>query len=205
MPPLDEIRSAFLRKPWKRVKNSSQEVIPPFAVMRVVSSAIIDGEVVVTVAKPNTTFISEYLVNGPWAIGSGSSDEGLATDLSESGLVLFGTGTPAVGEEWGPEPSQWYLKKYRYGFRIKGSTYTFGDYTAVVGKQFAVCNFIGKADGNISAGSSGTLDLYDGNQADMSMTQAVTNRTGLQIDDTKWAKGTYMGSTAFAEPWECPA
>lgn len=203
MPPLDEIRSAFLRKPWKRVKNSSGEVVPPFAVMRVVSSEIVDGEVVVTIAKPNTTFLSEYLVNGPWAIGSGSSDEGLATDLSESGLVLYGTGSPAVGEEWGPEPSTWTLKKYRYGFRIKGSTTTFGANLVVVANQFEVVTFRGVTDSSHAKDATGTISVIDGNSADTTLNVSSVLNVFADVATTKRVGVTIWGGTPHLTSAEC--
>jgi hypothetical protein len=202
-----DIRAPFWRKPWKRVKNSSGEAIPPYAVMRVVSSEVSDGSLLITVAKPNTTFLSEYLVNGPWAIGSGASDEGLATDLSESGLVLYGTGSPAVGEEWGPEPSTWTLKQYRYGFRIKGSTQAYGSNSCVVAQQIGVQTFLCKSNEEITAdGDTGAISVYDSNQADITGVDisGAINRTGITFTNATWGKATAWGAKVYVEPWECP-
>lgn len=204
MPPFD-FRSPYLRRPWRRVVNSSGETIPPFAVMRVVSVTVTDGELVTTVAKPDTTFTSTYLVNGPLAIASSSTAGGWATTLAEGGLVLYGTGSPTLGEEWGPEQGTWTLKRYRYGFKIEGGTQTYGANLAVVARQFEVKRVLAKANGAIAAdGSSGTAHVYDLNQADTSMDVTCVNRTGLAWDDATWGE-VMIGTPNFGLPWECPA
>ncbi len=76
----------MVRDRWPlRVKNSSGEVIHPFSVVLITSVTASNNEMLFTVRKPNAASTdfnwNQYLVTGPYAIGAGSSDEGLATDL----------------------------------------------------------------------------------------------------------------------------
>jgi hypothetical protein len=169
----------------------------------VVSSTVTDGEIVTTVGKPNTTFLSEYLVNGPLAIGSGSTDEGWATTLAEGGFALYGTGSPAVGEEWGPEPSTWTLKRYRYGFKIEGGTQTYGANLAVVARQFEVVTFYGQTDAAITKGSTGTVSVFDGNNTDTTLNVSSVQNRFADVAITKKVGVTIWGGTPHLTSAEC--
>lgn len=113
-------RAPFFRRSWVRVQNAAQEVIPPYAVMRITGGTSIDGEIVYTVAKPNATKQRWYLVNGMFQIANSSTAEGVATFLTNGGFVLYdtGDGTPANGETWGAENGQWSLAKGKPGFTM---------------------------------------------------------------------------------------
>src|SRR5688500_15942732 len=113
-----DLRAPFFRKPWVRIRNQANEDIPPFAVLRIAGATQSEGEIVYTVAKPNTTFYRWYLVNGPVALPYGADHaDGWGTFLTAGGYVLYDSAdTPSLGESWGPQNGSWELKKYRYGF-----------------------------------------------------------------------------------------
>jgi hypothetical protein len=154
-------RNPFVQNPWKRFTNASGETIPPFSVMRITGATNNNGEITFTVAKPNSTFCTDYLINGPLAVATGK--DGIGTTLAQAGYVAYDTGTPAYGEEWGAKNGQWTLNKNRPGFIIEGGLKTSAGVTAVVARQHIVTDLIGKADSTISQGSSaGTVSIYMG-------------------------------------------
>lgn len=200
MNPLDQ-RWQMVRDRWPiRVKNGSGETIPPFSVLRITSCTFTNNEKVYTVAKPNTTFYRRYLVSGPFAIGSGSSDEGLAGYLSEGGPVQCDA-TPAIDESWGPKSGQWSLAKWRYGFTIDGGSTTFNSTTVALAVQHQVNLIYGQTQGAISKGNAGTIEVFDGNNTIItSTTVSATNRFANVADDKKvlcnWIGGTWLLSAA---------
>lgn len=130
-----DLRRALFHKWPIRVRNSSGVVAPPGACMRIASAVAVDGELVFTCAKPNATQQNRYLVNGPFEIGTGSSDEGIASALADPGYVMYDTGSPAVNEEWGPEDGEWALTTSGTGFTISGGTTTLAGNTVVSAVQ----------------------------------------------------------------------
>ena len=130
-----DIRKALFFRTPLRVRNGQGTVIPPFAVLRIVSATKIDGELVFTVAQPNSTPQNVYLVNGPFAIGIGSTDEGRATTLCEPGYVIYSSGAPAVNQEWGPSSGSWAISDSGTGFMITGGTETMAGNTVVSAVQ----------------------------------------------------------------------
>lgn len=188
-------------------RNDSGETIPAFAVMRVLPSVSLGSIPMIAVGKPNSTFKRRYLVNGPFPVSgaSGQNTFGLGTWADQSAYVLYDdANTPAEGEEWGPSNGSWKIKKYRYGFHILGGA-TGGD-TDLVGCYQAVVNqFLGKADADITSGSTGTVSIYDGNEADTSDSEAgVKNRTEITASSNTWVRCVFLGGKWFLEPWECP-
>lgn len=180
-------------------RNTSGEEIPPYGIMRVTGAELSAGLPVITVAKPSTTFQRLYLVNGPLRVGSGSTCTGIGTWLNDAGYVLYDTGTPAVGESWGPKASQWSLTKWRYGFTIQGAVDATG--LKVVATQAEVNAFIGLTDSSVSKGATGTVSIYDGNDADTTDNMAsVANRyanvgSGKKVD-VSWRGGKWYMTAA---------
>lgn len=198
MNPLD-LRWQMVRDRWPlRVKNSSGEVIPPHSVLRVTNWANSDNEILYTVAKPDATYRWQYLVSGPFAIGAGSSAEGLATFLSSGGLVYYNSGTPAYGERWGPTASQWYLTQHRPGFHVQGAgTTTFNSKNLLCAVQLPPGEVRVQNDsgGAVAAAGSATMGIYGG--------AAGTTDTGLEVTLTNgtsvsWATTKYGFATADA-------
>lgn len=102
---------------WLPVYNTESIPIPPFAVMRTTG---IDSDGIYQVAQPNADSMTEVLINGPVSIPPLTKGSGHRTDPAQ---VLIETidGTPAVGNDYGTEASNWKLRKNKTGFRVLGS------------------------------------------------------------------------------------
>lgn len=78
-------------------RNDSGETVPAFGCMRVTDAETDANRYVIVIGKPNSTG-GPFVFNGPREVADG--EYGIAF----SGIVkaYFTTGTPAVGEVWGP-------------------------------------------------------------------------------------------------------
>lgn len=193
--------SPFFQKPWVKVKDGGGVAIPPFAVLRIASVArdTTTGEIIYTVGQPNTTFYRLYLVNGPMEIAA--SGYGWATFLGNGGLVLYDTGTPALGEVWGPKSGQWGLTKWRYGFEILGQHSSTDLLAHAI--QSPVNSVYGQTNGAINKGSSGTVDLYDGNNAAITSTSVTATNRFANVATTKKVLCEIIGGTWLLSAAEC--
>ncbi len=117
MPPFD-FRSPYMRRPWIRVSNTSGQVVPPFAVMKIEGATKIDEEIVVTVAQPTSADDEWYLVNGPIGIASGG--EGWASTLTTAGYIKIDSGSPTTGQFWKAKASSWGIESGGDKFFIIG-------------------------------------------------------------------------------------
>lgn len=181
--------------------NASGEEIPAHAVMRVTGAELKAGLPIITVAKPNTTFQRLYLVNGPLRVGSESTARGIGTWLSDANFVLYDSGTPAVGESWGPKNGQWSLAKWRYGFTIAGAVDSAG--LKVMATQAEVNGFIGKTDASHAKGATGTISIYDGNNADTSDNMTGVLNKFAAVATTKWVDVSWRGGQWILTAAEC--
>lgn len=195
------IDAPFMRKPWVRFRNDNSGTIPPFGVMRITGTTTINNEIVYTVDQPNTTFYRIYLVNGPKAVHTGKA--GMATFLWNGGYVLV-EATAALGESWGPATGQWTLKKWRYGFTPMGASKALGSYTVVAAVQSPVNHVWGQTDGAVNKGSSGTVEVYDGNDAQITSTNlsSVKNKYG-NVADNKKVSVEWLGGSWYMKAAEC--
>lgn len=187
-----------------RFRNDHTSEVPAFAVMRVTGATKLLGESVVTIARPNTSFNRLYLVNTETRVAANGT--GWGTWLFDAGRVLYESGTPAVGESWGPADGQWSLKKWRYGFTIIGNNTASALTTVAI--QDWVNGFLCKSNEAFTAsGDTGAVSVYDGNQADITGTDVsgCINRTSVAWDSGTWGKATWLGGNWFVEPWDCPA
>lgn len=180
-------------------RNDSNETIPAYGVMRVTGVVTTQSVPVITVAKPSSTFQGLYLVNGPLAVASSGEQPSWGTWADQAGFVLYdNANTPALGEEWGPSDGSWKIKKYRYGFTILGAPAS--GIVGVVQRQ--VTTVYGQTDGAINKGSSGTVSIYDGNNADTSHNITATNRFA-NVATTKKVICTWIGGTWLLSSAEC--
>lgn len=185
-------------------RNTSGEEIPAYGCMRVTGAELKAGLPLITVAKPDTTFHRLYLVNGPLRVGSDSNARGVGTWLEEAGYVLYESGTPAVDESWGPKASQWSLAKWRYGFTIVGGLAGTGSGIRVLAKQEQVGEVYGQTNGAIALDASGTVDLYDGNNAAITSTSiTATNRFVTTVATGKKVIATWIGGTWLLSAAKC--
>lgn len=175
---------------WTPWRNDASEECPPYGIIRITGSTKnAQGRVIITGAKPNTTFQRFYAVNGPTKIpanGYGGCSFGFDGPL----MVAIDTGTPAYGEGWGAKPDSWKLNK-NYpggGFTVVGGNNT--DKGAALFVQQPVNSLIGKLNGTLSQGGSAAVSIWRG-------------AGGSEADETNWDITAYdwlmaSGATAIA-------
>lgn len=105
------VTSALASVRFVLCQNTSGEVIPAFAVMRITGFS--NGAL--QVAKPNAASMTKVAINGPAAIEIAGF--GNAT-LDSPYFVLYetGDGTPVLGDAWGTENGGWKLRAANEGF-----------------------------------------------------------------------------------------
>lgn len=145
-------------QPTILIKSDVSEEIPAFGCMAVTGIEASDDRVIVTVAKPSTTFRWSYLFNGPRPIESLGR---MAIPDRPHVLGLYNSGTPAIGDVYGPTPGQWYLTKNYpgvlsiFGVRDATNKHAFGRHTEID-------TIIGKLAGSLSQGSTATVNVWGG-------------------------------------------
>jgi hypothetical protein len=179
MNPLD-LRWQMVRDRWPiRVKNSSGSTIPPFSVVLTGTPTTTNNEIVYPVVQPNAASTdfnwNGYLVTGPFAIGSGSTNEGLATDLVTPNFVRYDTGTPAKKDIYGPKHGQLTVSKNYYGFEILGYN------TTAVGNNVTLARWVGSPivigtidDSSVTLGGTCTVSVQVGTTYQTDSTMNIT-------------------------------
>lgn len=189
-----------------RVVNTSGEVVPPFAVMRVVSTTVVGGTITHSIAKPNSTFQRMYLVNGPISIAAHSGAEGLAKWLTSGGFVMYESGSPTVGQSWGAKSGQWSLSQHRPGFLIKGGTATYGN-PVVAAVQEIVTSLLGKTTTTHTIDTAQTVDIYVGavgSETTSGMSLSARNCFATVPDD-RFVTVQYLNGQPYLTAARCSA
>lgn len=142
-----------------KVKNTTEEEIPPFSCLKFDGYQNDEGREAIRVTKPDDGLAQMYLCSGRFPIPVGS-------ELGRAffGVPCFGafdTGTPAEGESWGPEPDSWKWHANRPGAFVIGEQ----DSTTIRIVPWLITGGYAKADGTITAGSTGTISVWHGNFA----------------------------------------
>ena len=114
--------SDFTDTRWKLVQNTGSSTCPPYCCLQVTTPGIqlsTDGnsDLLYIGTQPNGSTTASFLFAGPTPIPAG--DYGAAT-FDVPALAAWDTGTPAVGETWGPKSGQWTLSKGQPGFTVVG-------------------------------------------------------------------------------------
>ena len=140
------------------IKNNSGEEMPPYGIGRV--SAVDDTGTVLfwQVEKPSATFARLHAVNSSVAIAAGELGLGTYGPYTE---VLYddADGTPGTGDSYGAKSGQWSIVKDRPGFTILGKNTLQASNTVKV-IQEPITVLTGRADGNITFDSTGTVDIH---------------------------------------------
>lgn len=190
-------------KPVK-FRNDSGETIPAHGVMRVVSMDTSPNDFHL-VEKPNSSFKCRYLVNNDDPIPANRFGNG--TWLEKSGRVLYNdaSGTPATDEEWGAKENQWSLQKNRPGFLITGGSTSTGGVFKTRAKQHIVTGLKGKSSGNISKGSTGSVNIYMGASGSEAATEYFIpcRALGAAITADKWTVAWLESGVWYVAQWEC--
>lgn len=188
-------------------KNESGETIPAYGVMRITGVSTGQSVPVITVAKPSSTFQRLYLVNGPLQVSGDSSRSdlrGFGTWAEGAAFVLYDdASTPAYGDEWGPQNGSWEIKKNRYGFFVIGGA-TGGESDIVACKQSIVNELYGQTDGTLNKGSTQTVSIFDGANADTSDNLSTVNNRYGNVATTKKVTVRYHGGVPQVTSAECP-
>lgn len=189
-------------EPKVRFRNDYAGTIPAYGVCEVAAPITLNDVQVFPVTQPTTTFKRLYLVNGSTDVLD--DGYGYGTWLWQADWVLYDdANTPAIGESWGPQSGSFELKKYRYGFTIWGNP-SGGTTDLVMAQQQWVSIVYGQTNGAINKGSSGTLDLYDGNNAAITSSSVTTTNRFSNIATAKKAIATWNGGTWLLTGAECP-
>jgi hypothetical protein len=168
-----------LRGRWPiRVKNGAGATIPPFSLVLTSSATATDNEIVVTVVKPNAAAADfnfcGYLVTGPFAIGSGSSNEGLASNLSEPNYLSLDF-AGATGNICGPKHGQFTASRHYYGYRVEGGATTVNGVNVAICKNIGVSTVMGQASASIGLTAVGTVNVFVGLTAGADSGMKITN------------------------------
>ena len=76
------------------------------------------GQVIFSVDQPNGDSSATYLFNGPCSIAPAANGSGT---LDFPAQAIWDTGTPAIGDTWGPKSGQWPLaQRATPGFPVLG-------------------------------------------------------------------------------------
>jgi hypothetical protein len=182
-------------------RNDYAGTVPAYGLLRIETLTTIDGSPCFTVDRPDSTFNRLYLVNGPDDVAQNGF--GWGTFLWHADWVLYDdASTPAFGESWGPQADSFKLKKWRYGFTIWGEP-SGGDTDIVQASQMWVNDFWGQTAGAISKGSTGTIEVYDGNDADTSITVASVKNKYANVADNKKVSVEWLGGSWYLKSAEC--
>lgn len=135
-------------------KNDSGEEIPPYGVFKVSGIEMVNSRALIVADKPDT-YGSQYLhfINGITAVADGKCGSCCNTFPC---LAKHGTGTPAIGELWGPRDDSWVLEEQTGGFIVVGQ-HSSG--IAIV-QRMPMLAFTGRFNATVSQGSSGTVSVY---------------------------------------------
>jgi hypothetical protein len=182
-------------------RNDYAGTIPAYGCVRITGVTSSDDVQVFTVSRPDTSFARLYLVNGPEDVAEDAF--GWGTFLWHADWVLYDdANTPAFGESWGPQNGSFELAKWRYGFTIWGAP-TGGTTDRVMASQDWVNHFYGQTDAAITKGSSGTISVYDGNNADTSINVSSVENKFANVAITKKVGVSWQGGVWRLTSAEC--
>lgn len=171
--PIRQSRSELARI---RVHNDAGVTIPAWGVMRITGVETGNDAWRIKVGKPNTTLQRVYLVNGSTDIAT--SADGWGTYLTHAAHVLYDDSeAPAIGEEWGPQDDAWTLRKNHWGFVIVGGNTGASPVKRTVATQYTVNDLIGKSDGAITIGNTGTVSVWRRNETSDAWEDSTLNLT----------------------------
>jgi hypothetical protein len=180
-----------------KIYNNENSEMPQFGIGRVTAISEVGGEKVVNLEKPSTTFSRLYLVN------SGGDVAYQKTGISKNRPVvkLLCDAVPAVGDVFGPKPSQWTASKGYPGYTILGHL---GDNIALA-RQESIDHLIGKPGSTVAKGSSGSFTIWlkaTGSWAASSLS-ITAEALGAECTSGKYAKLEWIAGYWVAGPMEC--
>lgn len=180
-----------------RIYNGTDNEMPQYGVGKVTAITTVNGEKVVQVEKPDTTFSRLYLVNS----GDDLAYQRVGTSKNRPVVKLLCDAVPAVGDVFGPKPSQWTASKGYPGYTIIGHL---GDNIAIA-RQESIDHLIGKPGSTVTKGSSGsfTIWLYISGAWSASSLSITATALGAECASAKYAKLEWISGQWVAGPMEC--
>lgn len=188
---------------WIPFTNSSTAAAPAFALLKVTGITAATGTL--TVTQASTEFSRVYAINGP-DVAAANGGSGLCT-LDSPCLCAYDSGTPAVGEGWGPKPGQWTLSKGFPGGTVIG-IHDSANSVASVMLETPIVNFLGKTTAATTANAAttsynvmagGTL----GSETNAGFNPVPSALSLTTIGSSKWVKLTFLANGVRMEPLEC--
>lgn len=171
-------------------------LVRPHAIRKVSTKIFID------VKQPDTTLRQNMLVVGDNDVPA--SSYGLA-QRGPQVKVLYDTGTPAIGEGYGPKPSQFTASKNYPCCLICDGIYDSSD-KIMWARLVPIDIVLGKTNASHAAGASGTVNVYSGTVGSeaiiTSMTVSAYNRF-TDIDSGKWVFVTWVNGQPYLSAAEC--
>lgn len=99
-------------------RNDSDFTVPAYGVLQLVGFSTADGHRALLADRPGANFSRHYAANGPSDVPSGQYGICFLSGVVE---VLYDSGTPAIGESFGPQAAQWSVAKdLPGGFSVLG-------------------------------------------------------------------------------------
>lgn len=174
--------------------------VPAFGCVREVSFAVSSttNQRIATVEKPSTTFSRTYLLNGPAVITSNNYG---SAQRKHYQISAYDTGTPAVGETWGPKPSQFTLSKNYPGYRVIGVIDSTAKLALVVPEPIDKLLVKAPTSAKVAYNASGTFNIYVGPESspvDSTMTLSCLV-TGADIFRGKYAHAVFRNGSWVVE------
>lgn len=143
-------------------KNVSGQTIPAYALMAVTGETIVNGEVFKNCDQTTTTFVREYMVNGPGEVVS-ITDQNFGIGYRNCDCTfLCDQSSVSNGDSFGPKPSNWAAYK---GFPSVFSAQGINDSTNKFADGFfsgSITQLLGKLASPLSQGGSATVDIWCG-------------------------------------------
>jgi hypothetical protein len=144
------------RMHWTLFRNDATEAVPPFGLVRITGTALVNGQNILTGAKPNDTFQRYYGVNAGGTVPAGKIGE---LTLSPYTIVRVESVTAGTGP-FGAMNNQWGLEPNRPGFTSMGLHTNDRGLYLIEAVQEPVAVLTGVTDAQITAGGSGTVSIH---------------------------------------------
>jgi hypothetical protein len=206
--------SPIRQQRWLECQNVDTVECPPWGVLMVTESTTPGaGRNALSVKRPDTTTglggLATFVLNGPTALAANAYG---SCTFDSPAFAVYNTGaTPAVGETWGPKPSQFTLEQDYPGFRILGGNTGTGatSRTRVVIEEVTVLH--GVMDEAIGVGEEKTMSIWadaSASPADTTVNLEVRDRF-LKAGADDIASGKKVVATRINGVWyltsaECP-
>lgn len=140
------------------IYNDTGGSLGKYSLVRPNAIRLVEKKIFIDVKQPDSTHSWDYLVVGDNDIPSASYG------LAQRGPMvkfLYDTGTPAVGNGYGPKSGQYTAVKNYPECLIVAGIYDAGDKIAW-GRLKPIEELIGKLDGSLSQGSTATVSIWIG-------------------------------------------